>query len=252
MIEPILALGRQRGWDHFELRGEPGGLSGAVPSAEYVSHSVLLDGNEESQFRNIKDSQRRNIQTARRSGVEVCRLETREAVDAYYALHCLTRRRQGLPPQPHIFFNAIHKHLISSGLGFVLLARFEGRWIAGGVFFRFGTQAIYKFGASDPKFQHVRANSLLMWEAIRHFGQTGAKRLSLGRTDPNNLGLLRFKRSWGAQETTIRYYRFGLRKEVRPGISIAEKCLHCSPMLFRHMPIWFLRVLGRLLYRYIG
>ena len=72
-----------------------------------------------------------------------------------------------------------------------------------------GNRAIYKFGASDERFQHLRPNNLVLWEAIALLAREGFEDLHLGRTSLGNEGLRRFKLSWGTTEETIRYFRFG-------------------------------------------
>ena len=252
VVEPMREFGREHGWDYLELRGGAESIPDAVVSEEFLMHTLALEGEEEGQFRKLKGSHRRNIQKARREGVEIHRLQTREAIDEYYALHCLTRRGQGVPPQPRRFFHLIHEHVIAPGHGFVLLAQFGGRRVAGGVFFQFGHKALYKFGASDPAFQHLRANSLLMWEAICQFRRAGMTQFSFGRTAPQHTGLLQFKRGWGAEEVRMAYYRIGLRKNVCLKPLNFGDGLGLTAKIVKRMPIRMLRLLGALVYRHIG
>ncbi len=252
IVEPARALGRQRGWDYLELRGGSGPPTGAVRSEEFKMHYLALEGSEEIQFQKLQGCQRRNIHKALKEGVEIHRLQTRASVDDYYALHCVTRRRQGLPPQPRRFFHAIHEHVIEAGSGFVLLARHKGQLIAGAVYLFHGSRALYKFGASDRSFQHLRANSLLMWEAIRYFRVAGMRQFSFGRTDPANAGLLQFKRGWGAEEVPLCYYRIGLRKEVRLKQTIRAEGAGAASRIMQQLPVPVLRLLGSLAYRHMG
>src|SRR4030067_2728900 len=92
-----------------------------------------------------------------------------------------------------------------------MLASYKDRIVAGGVYFHYGGKAIYKYGASNRAYQHLRANNLLMWEAVRWCYRQGCKSFCFGRTEPGNHGLLQFKSGWGANEHTIRYYRYGLQ-----------------------------------------
>ena len=106
-----------------------------------------------------------------------------------------------------------------------------------------------KYGASDGKFLGHRPNNLVLWEAIRCYQQQGYENLGLGRTEPDNLGLLRFKRLWGAKESMIRYYRFDLKKIERGRLLKKSKLLS---ELFARTPVGVLRLIGRLFYRHIG
>lgn len=252
LINPLREIGRQRHWDYLEIRGDASSIPDAVPSATFLMHYLPLEGTEDQQFHKLSGAQQRNVRKARREGVEIHKLNTRDAMDAYYALHCRTRRRQGLPPQPRRFFHLIHQHLIEPGHGFVLLARFDNRWIAGAVFLLWGVKALYKFGASDRAFQHLRANSLLMWEAILHCRQSGATQLSFGRTDLWNSGLLQFKRSWGSAEVPLSYYRIGICKPVRPASQPAKPNFPIAKKLMQRMPLPLLRLIGDVLYKHIG
>src|SRR2546430_444474 len=150
---------------------------------------------------------RRAIRKAERSNISALVVRNRQGMDDFYRLHVQTRRRHGLPPQPASFFLNIYEHIIKPGLGFIVLAQRGSRPIAAAVFFRFGKNAIYKYGASDKRFQEFRANNLVMWQGIQLLARTGIEKLHFGRTDCENDGLRRFKLSWDTQEETIDYFR---------------------------------------------
>ena len=253
LLEPVRSFGLKNGWDYLELRGADDLGPSAKQSNEFVTHHLAIDSNEGILLSKLRDSTRRNIQKALREGVEIQHLRTRDAIDVFYSLHCRTRRRHGLPPQPLRFFHLIHKLLIERGFGFVSLARAGQKWIAGAVYFRFGSQSLYKFGASDTRFQHLRANNLLMWQAIGELQKEGATGLSLGRSDPLDAGLLQFKRGWGGRETRLPYHRIKLLKE--PGAADSSKknpISGPSHKIVRLLPLWVLRLAGKVLYRHLG
>ena len=77
--------------------------------------------------------------------------------------------------------------------------------VAGAIFLNLGTRAIYKYGASDLRYQALRGNNLVIWEAIKFFGEHGYRTLDFGRTDLPAEGLRRFKCGWGATERSIEY-----------------------------------------------
>ncbi|MGV7223013.1 MAG: peptidoglycan bridge formation glycyltransferase FemA/FemB family protein [Nitrospinales bacterium] len=121
--------------------------------------------------------------------------------------------------------------------------------VAGAVFFLFGSRVIYKYGASDRQYQNLRANNLVMWEAIRWCCTNGFKRFSFGRTEPENKGLLQFKQGWGTREDRLDYYKYDLKKNSY----IAEQQgIKSSYNFFKLMPLPLLKVTGNLLYRHVG
>ena len=252
LIEPVRECGLQRGWNYLEFRGGAETVPSALQSDEFALHHLKLELTDDLQFSKLKASNRRNVHKGLRESIEVKRLQTRDAMDVFYRLHCGTRRYHGLPPQPERFFHLIHKHVIEKGYGFVSLARYNNEWIAGAVFFEFGCRAVYKFGASERRFQHLRANNLLMWEAIQYFRGRNLQELSLGRSRLHNEGLLRFKRSWGAQETRVLYHQIGIRKKVSQTNYEELPGAVWVPKLVRYVPLSVLRLVGRLAYRHIA
>jgi len=115
--------------------------------------------------------------------------------------------RHCLPPQPISFFVNIYEHIIRPGLGFYCSRTpgFASNRL--GDLFRFGKNALYKFGASDKKFQELRANNLVMWQGIQFLVRTGAEKLHFGRNRMRKRWFTTFKLSWGTEEETIGYFR---------------------------------------------
>ena len=129
------------------------------------------------------------------------------------------------------------------------MAQYEGKAIAGVIFLLFGKKAIYKYGASDMKYQHLRANNLVMWEAIKECINKGCETLNLGRTEPENEGLLQFKRGWNPEERSMKYHRYDLRNQafIKDTGNPRE-----SYNFLRRMPLWLLNLTGTLLYKHVG
>ena len=250
LFEEVLEYGKKAGWKYLELRGAAKYLDGAVPYRTYMRHVLALHDREQELFKRLNSATRRNIRKASDSGVRVTLSSSGNDLDQYYLLHCLTRKRHGVPPQPRSFFKAIHRNVISKGKGFTVLGTFQGRSIAGAVYFHSGTKAIYKFGASDLNYQRLRPANLVMWEAVRWFSKNGFDELCFGRTDLDNEGLIRFKGSWGAREELLYYYRYDLKRSAF--VKGLPEMKGLSERIFRGLPVPLLRFAGELLYRHMG
>lgn len=248
MTDFIREYGRKCRWESIESRG--GSYPDMVALTSYYRHTLNLTLGVEQIFSRFNSNTRRNIRKAIREGVEVNIYRSLKAVNEYYRLHCMTRKRHGLPPPPRAFFIKIYEHIISKDLGRVVLASYRRRIIAGSVFFNFGDKSLYKYGASEYTFQHLRASDLIMWEAIKCYAQKGYHSLCFGRTALDNKGLRRFKTRWGVDEQIINYYKFNLRQNTFVTKTSLLKDSHHR--IFRKMPIPLLRVLGSLLYKHIG
>jgi len=251
LFEKAAQYGKQRGWKLLELRGANGYLRDSMPASTYLTHSLDLTAGEDQVFSSFRESNKRNIRKAQTSGVKVQITTSKEAVIQFCRLNQMTRREHGLPPQPYRFFEKVYEHVISKGFGFVALAFLENVAIAASVYFHFGEAAIYKYGASDKRYQHVRPNNLVMWEAIRKCIQDGRANLSLGRTDVGAEGLRQFKTGWGAIEQMLSYYRYVTK--VGAFVCDGKKKMNgTSSKVFSLVPLPVLRAAGSLLYRHMG
>ena len=246
----VLNLGRTRGWRHVEFRGNNPKFQNAQPSLTFWGHKLTLSPDRDALFNQLESSVRRAIRKAQKSGLTVEFSQTLEATREYYALHCQTRKEHGLPPQPFRFFQQIHEHLLSQNLGVVVTARRERQALASAIFFHRDAQAIYKFGASNRAGQDLRANNLVMWEAIQWLANRGVKTLRFGRTSAANEGLRRFKLGWGAQEYPINYFKFDFRKNALTAEK--DEAFGWHNQVFRALPVFLARWAGAVLYKHVA
>ena len=251
-LEKLLLLGRDRKWRYLELRPGDAVLQHS-PSQIFFSHKLNLSKGVEYLFSKLRSSNRRNIRKAIKSGVEIIFSKDEWAVESFYHLNCVTRKRHGLPPQPLQFFKNIFKFLIEKeDRGIVVLAKHENEIVGGAIYFYFKDTAIYKYGASLIKKQHLRANNLIMWEAIKFFAENGFLKFHFGRTESNNKGLLQFKRGWGVKELPLNYYKYDFEKKQFQPEQSNDVIFSVANRLFSKMPIGALRILGELLYKHVA
>ncbi len=250
LIQSVLGYGRTRNWKYVEFRGGLKAFDGVPPSLSFHGHIVNLAQPEDSLFAGLESSVRRAVRKAEKGGVTVEFSNTLEAARTYYALHCQTRKKHGLPPQSFGFFQKIHEHILSRDMGTVALARHEGRPIAANIYFIRGSQAIYKYGASDESAQHLRASNLVMWEAMKWCARNGAKSLHLGRTSIANEGLRRFKLGWGAREHQVEYFKYDFRKQGY--VTDTDEAFGWHNRVFRKLPVFLSRLVGAALYRHVA
>jgi hypothetical protein len=244
--QAVMEYGRTRGWKHLETRDGTRQRPGAVPSVTYYGHVLNLSRGMARLYVGLHDSVRRGIRKAERAGLMVERSCTMEAMRTFYSLHCGTRRRHGAPPQPFRFFENIVHHVLAAGRGCVFSVRQQSRVVAAAVFFHHGSEVLYKFGAFDYRFQAMRPNNLLMWEAIKWHANQGLTSMHFGRTSLSARGLRRFKLGFGTTEERLDYFRYNFaRDRYVSAVDYAESWM--SP-LFRCLPAPALRWLGQLLY----
>jgi hypothetical protein len=245
----LLCFAQERRWKHLEIRGGKSFQLAPAAATTFCGHTLTLSSEREEMLDRFASSVRRAIRKAERNQVSAVVARNHQAIRDFYKLHAQTRRRHGLPPQPVRFFLSIYEHIIKPGLGFVVLARRASRPIAAAVFFRFGKNALYKYGASDERFQEFRANNLAMWQGIQLLARTGVEKLHFGRTECENDGLRRFKLSWDTQEETIDYFRIDL--SGRECLTPAGREFGLHKRVFSRLPLLFNRLAGSLIYPHL-
>jgi CelD/BcsL family acetyltransferase involved in cellulose biosynthesis len=247
LVERIAAARRALGIGDVEIRAELPSSADVHVTRETVRHVLDLRAGLDAVLDRFHPSQvRRNIRRAEREGVEVERTRAREAlVDVFYRLHCLTRRRQGVPVQPRRFFERIWEQLVEPGLGYVAVARHEGEPLAAALFLSWNETTVYKFGASDDRRWDVRANHALFSDAIRTAVEEGRARFDFGRTELEQSSLRAFKSGWGADELPLRYCSVG-----PPVARRSSRGAAWARPVIQHSPVWVARALGAVSYRY--
>ena len=250
MLAAAIAFGKKQNWKTLEFRGGETFMQGQEPSEWYYGHTLDLTAGTQKIFSNLRDSTGRNIKKAEKEKIDVTISTAPDAVKAFCRLNALTRKDHGLPPQPLRFFQCLYDHILSQGMGFIVLASLRGTAIAANVYCNFGDQILYKYGASDRVYWHLRANNLVMREAIKWGCDRGYKTLCFGRTEPENTGLRQFKTGWGVREQVITYYRYNLKKD---DFIKALTIIHpLYKKAFKKLPIRVLDFIGTVLYRHMG
>lgn len=250
LYEAAMGQGKQRGWRYLECRSDGGEWPGATPSLAFHGHVIDLARPGQEIYASFHPSVRRSIRKAQAAHLKVEFATTLESMRAFYTLHCLSRKRHGVPPQPFRFFENIARHVLGSGTGFVASASVEQRVVAAAVFFHWGTTAFYKFGASDYAYQYLRANDLVMWEAIKRCAESGCACLHLGRTSLANQGLRQFKLRFGAREETLAYCKYDFRRQRF--VKDTDRAEGWINRVFRLLPAPLFRMAGQILYPHLS
>lgn len=248
MIQAALEFGKARAWKSVEFRGGREQFGEAPASLSFYGHKVNLQTDEDAMLERMEGSTRRAIRKAEKNGVVVTISRNLEAVKLFYWLHCRTRKKHGLPPQPFAFFRSIHEHVLARDAGIVAVAWCQHQPVAASVFFQLGTRAVYKYGASHEAFQHLRGANLVMWEGMKWLARNGAKQLHLGRTSLGNHGLRRFKLGWGAEEDAIDYFKYDFRQAAF--VTESDPATGWHNHLCRALPVNASRAIGAALYRH--
>jgi GNAT acetyltransferase-like protein len=251
LLEHAIDFGKTSNWKYLDLHGGEIIFNGKNPSREYYGHLLELNAEPNKILKQFRNSTRRSIKKSVKSGVEIQRSNSLESMQDFYRLHCLTRKRHQIPVQPLQFFKKIHENIISKKSGFIIKALYRNKIVGAAVFFHFGKKALFKFGASDLNYQHLRMNNLIMWEAIKWYSTHGFESFCFGRTDMENVGLRRFKQGWGTKEYLIKYFKYDLTRDSLI-TNNSDKMNLMLRSVFGKVPVPISRIIGALLYKHFG
>lgn len=250
LIDDLRSRADGRIWKYLEMRP----LS-SCPAAErlltefspYVFHNLDLRPSESELFRRLhKDCVQRKIRRAERESLLYEQGTSQTLLNRFYRLVEITRRRQGLPPQPLAWFRAL---VASFGERMkIRVASKNGMAVAGLLTLCHRKTMTYKYACSDARYHHLGGNALLLWHAICEAKADGFEEIDLGRSDADDTGLIAYKEHWGAARSALIYFRYPALASRR----MPERAKNAVKRITSIAPNRALRMAGNLLYRHIG
>jgi hypothetical protein len=237
-------------WKYVEIRpvGESTDLPGFESADQFWLHRLELSGTCEEMFKGFhKDCVQRRIRHAERQPFLYEEGASESLLRRFYQLLLLTRRRHQLPPQPLAWFQNLLECL--GDMLKIRMLSIHGKPIASIVTIRYKDCMTYKYGCSDPAFNNLGGVALLFWRAVQEAKAAGLRIFDMGRSDLDNLSLVRFKDRWRAARIPLTYRRYP-RGQARTQAS-SWKALMAKRM-FQRLPDSLLIASGKLLYRHMG
>lgn len=163
-----------------------------------TSLTIDLDQDEADILKQMKPKGRYNIKVARKHGVTIS--ESSE-IDEFYKILSTTANRDGFGIHPKAYYQQMLDSMPDNAQ--LLIAEYEGKVIAGGIFVYFDEWGIYYYGASESKYRNVMAPYLIQWKAIEEAKERGCKYYDFLGIAPENaknhpwLGVTQFKKKFG-------------------------------------------------------
>jgi lipid II:glycine glycyltransferase (peptidoglycan interpeptide bridge formation enzyme) len=242
---------------YLEIRGLKGNIKTDSLSLKerpyYLNHSTILNGTPQDLRAGFSRDTRYHLNRGEKSGIMIRLAQTENDLKKYHHLVNTARRRINSLPFPYRFFQSIYRHIILPGYGFLLLAEADQRLVSGGVFFCLNNKVLNKFNASDPEYIQLRSNYLLMWRAIEYAYEKSYRYFDFGVTNPENTGLVNFKRHWGSIETTLSYYYYpDIHVHSVNSVSRANLIYRTYTGINKILPDFALKLASEILYRRLG
>jgi hypothetical protein len=250
LMEFLKASRQRKRWKYIELRPlsqqSPAQTCDLTKSESFSLQVLDLRPSLDTLFHNFhKSCVQRKIHRAERESLTYEEGRSGALLSKFYGLLLLTRRRHALPPQPLLWFRNSITCLGDRVL--IRVASKDSQPVASIITIQYKDVLVYKYGCSDSRFNKLGGNSLLFWKAIQDAKQNGLLKFDLGRSEPDNAGLVSFKENWGSVSLPLDYYRLPARQPFHSGWRT-----RFAKGVFSMMPDPLLAATGRLLYRHIG
>jgi serine/alanine adding enzyme len=156
----------------------------------------------------LSSDARRQTRQAGKAGVTVRRAGSLDDVRDFHRLHAETMERLEALDRyriPADYFIDIFETMPENA--FFALAEYEGRVVAGGLYFHGGYDVYWHLSAVDKDYSRVRPVNKYLWETILWGARGGKRRLLLGGGYKNNDGVFRFKAGFSPLRASFSTYR---------------------------------------------
>jgi carbamoyl-phosphate synthase large subunit len=177
---------------------------------------------------------RRQTRQAIESGVRVRCADSEQDVLAFHRLHQLTmgrlaaRDRYFLPPE---YFLAIFEAMPGNAL--FMLSEYQGRIVAGGLYFMDNHDVYWHLSALDIEFAKVRPVNAFHYETILRTARSGRQRMLCGGGHQTGDGVFRFKAGFSPLRVPFNTFK-GVHDRELYALLTAEWSLHREGLPPKH------------------
>lgn len=216
-----------------------------TPFAQIKKNTLALEveDSEKAEWESLRSKTRNMIRKARQNDLVVER--GFDNLPDFYDIYCTDMLDKGLGIHPFSFFQAIAYELSDDSE--LIVARHDGRAIAGILVAFAKDAATYPFNVSLKDSHQYAPNSLLLWEALMACVERGVSLLDMGESGEGS-SVYRFKKNFGGTPRDVFYYvteappmRNGIDLDFLRGVVIGLPMSHAARMVSTRGPRWVRR-----------
>ncbi len=163
---------------------------------------------EEIWTRSFSSDARRQTKQGQRAGVRVRRAVSTDDVREFHRLYTQTMERRDATDRyfyPFEYFLGFFETMAANA--FFVLAEYEGRVVAGGLFFQDRTELHWHLSAADREYGHVRPVNVYLYETICQALGQGRERMIMGGGYQKGDGVFHFKANFSPLRARFFTYR---------------------------------------------
>jgi serine/alanine adding enzyme len=215
-----------------------------------VSHrkiTVLLDlpDSEPGLMKQLDAKLRSQVRRPQKEGITV--KFGADQVAPFFDVFAQHMRDLGTPTQPRLLFETIAT--IFPDDGWFGCAWHEGRPVACGCAFQWGTEVEMTWASSLNAYKRIAPNMLLYYRFMERAIDAGLTTFNFGRTSPGS-GTHRFKTQWGTRDEQLWWYDRAASTEVKTP-SPTDSGYAWGPRIWKRLPTGVATMLGPRIVRFI-
>jgi CelD/BcsL family acetyltransferase involved in cellulose biosynthesis len=216
-------------------------------------HGLDLTPDGETLWTRLDKKDRWALRKVEGMGVTVEATRDPTMLRRFFELHLRMRKyKYQMVAQPYAFFENIWRHLLSAGMGTLMVAKQNDTVLGITLYLQWQNKFYYKFNASDPAALALLPNDLMIWKGIEYAQSQGCQRFDFGLSDWDQSGLIRFKRKFADTEKTISFLEYRSPQTAATPTPSPGKLLPSLTALFTDpaVPDAITEQAGELLYQY--
>ena len=216
LVDEIIRFARKQGVVFVKVDGigrEQISPKFCVKKADSVQpqHSLVIDlkKSEDEILQLMKQKGRYNIRLSQRKDVKIkCKRENakgKTSVNEFFSLLKQTTKRDEFRGHGVSYYEKMLEKLGDQAE--LIMAYYDGKPVAGGIFTFYGKTAVYYYGASSDEYRNVMAPYLVQWKAIQTAKKRGCETYDFLGVAPDNVtnhpwaGVTSFKKKFGGEKT---------------------------------------------------
>jgi hypothetical protein len=220
----------------------------------YKYHYLQIDAElEEIRKKFHYKAVRYEINKAQKSGLTLRTANTESDLYGFYDLYIKTRKRLGLPPHPFLFLETLWKTFFPLNMIEILFAMFEDKIVGAQIYFKFKDHVSMEYEVWERGLKNMSPNHYLIWEAIKKAHAQGYRIFDFGRTSPENIALMNFKRRWGTQIVDLPQFFYPREAHLTKGYYHDKSMAHrLMGKICRNSPDFAFKLIGNFCYHHLG
>jgi hypothetical protein len=200
-----------------------------------------------------RDAVRWAIGRAGRAGVRIVRDDSLQGIDRFYELFSLTRTRMGIPPFPRELFHAIHRNIISHGMGQLHFGEAGKETINGMISFLSGNTFLPAYAAPQRTTarEHYPSETMF-WHTMEWAALNGFAYYDFGADSPLQTGLLQFKKKLGGVQRVLPGYVYVRHGKAPAASDSSSSRYHAARRIWARLPLGLSKVAGAFVTRHLS